>query len=320
MRELAFVGLSDDGTCAGAEQHRRHALRRPLRRAARGRRAPRPQPARAARDRPRRHHAPRHPAAGAARPEPRRHRGDLGPHRRAGAALRRAGARRARAHGRAGAPSRAARRRHRAHARGDGASTRSALGGVDPELLEWDAWRREDGRWSLLASWEPVDPSAPRRHGGAVDLRPRRPHHRRRRPRERVAARRAGPSRGSRPTTDRARSSSGCRRRRVRQLGRRLRRPRRRVHRDRRARLRRGGRRPRRPAAGRARRRLAARRPLRHAPRARPARGQAPSRRARRKAARETPAPVGDAEKGGKPRATVPSWDEILFGTRNPEG
>ena len=30
-----------------------------------------------------------------------------------------------------------------------------ALGGADPELIEWDAWRREDGRWSLLASWEP---------------------------------------------------------------------------------------------------------------------------------------------------------------------
>jgi hypothetical protein len=30
-------------------------------------------------------------------------------------------------------------------------------GGVDTDLLEWDAWRRDDGRWSLLASWEPVD-------------------------------------------------------------------------------------------------------------------------------------------------------------------
>jgi hypothetical protein len=37
-------------------------------------------------------------------------------------------------------------------------------GGADPELLEWDAWRREDGRWSLLASWEPVDAVA----GGAT--------------------------------------------------------------------------------------------------------------------------------------------------------
>lgn len=32
-----------------------------------------------------------------------------------------------------------------------------ASGGVDTDLLEWDAWRREDGRWSLLASWDPVD-------------------------------------------------------------------------------------------------------------------------------------------------------------------
>jgi len=32
-----------------------------------------------------------------------------------------------------------------------------SAGGVDVDLVEWDAWRREDGRWSLLASWEPVD-------------------------------------------------------------------------------------------------------------------------------------------------------------------
>ena len=43
------------------------------------------------------------------------------------------------------------------------------------------------------------------------------------------------------------------------------------------------------------------------------------TRRARRKAARETPPPVGDAQKGSKPRASVPSWDEILFGARDPE-
>ncbi len=30
-------------------------------------------------------------------------------------------------------------------------------GGVEIELVEWDAWRREDGRWALLASWDPVD-------------------------------------------------------------------------------------------------------------------------------------------------------------------
>jgi hypothetical protein len=43
------------------------------------------------------------------------------------------------------------------------------------------------------------------------------------------------------------------------------------------------------------------------------------SRRARRKAARATPPELGDAEKGSKPRASVPSWDEILFGARDPE-
>ena len=32
-----------------------------------------------------------------------------------------------------------------------------STGGADTELLEWDAWRRDDGRWSLLASWDPVD-------------------------------------------------------------------------------------------------------------------------------------------------------------------
>jgi hypothetical protein len=36
-------------------------------------------------------------------------------------------------------------------------TTELAAGGVDVELLEWDAWRREDGRWSLLVSWDPVD-------------------------------------------------------------------------------------------------------------------------------------------------------------------
>ena len=40
---------------------------------------------------------------------------------------------------------------------GDSVEETLARGGVDVELLEWDAWRREDGRWSLLASWEPLD-------------------------------------------------------------------------------------------------------------------------------------------------------------------
>jgi hypothetical protein len=51
---------------------------------------------------------------------------------------------------------------------------------------------------------------------------------------------------------------------------------------------------------------------------ARPEAGRV-SRRAKRKAARETPAVDGDVAKGSKPRAQVPSWDEILFGSRNPE-
>ncbi len=36
-------------------------------------------------------------------------------------------------------------------------TTELAAGGADVELVEWDAWRREDGRWSLLVSWDPVD-------------------------------------------------------------------------------------------------------------------------------------------------------------------
>ena len=48
------------------------------------------------------------------------------------------------------------------------------------------------------------------------------------------------------------------------------------------------------------------------------ARPEPGTRRARRKASRQTPA-AGDATKGSKPRASVPSWDEILFGTRQPD-
>ena len=39
----------------------------------------------------------------------------------------------------------------------------------------------------------------------------------------------------------------------------------------------------------------------------------------RRRTARPAPPADGDAEKGTKARATVPSWDEILFGARDPE-
>ena len=51
---------------------------------------------------------------------------------------------------------------------------------------------------------------------------------------------------------------------------------------------------------------------------ARPEAGRV-SRRAKRKAARDTPAADGDVAKGSKPRAQVPSWDEILFGATKHE-
>ena len=114
-----------------------------------------------------------------------------------------------------------------------------ALGGADPELVEWDAWRREDGRWSLLASWEPVDGGRARRHRRALGLRPGRPHRRRRRPGERVAARRPARSDPEADDTDTRPHLVGLPvARRARHVGRRLGRPRRRVHGDRRARLR----------------------------------------------------------------------------------
>jgi len=31
------------------------------------------------------------------------------------------------------------------------------LGGADAESMDWDAWRRDDTHWSVLVSWEPVD-------------------------------------------------------------------------------------------------------------------------------------------------------------------
>ena len=32
-----------------------------------------------------------------------------------------------------------------------------SLGGADAESMEWDAWRRDDTHWSVLVSWEPAD-------------------------------------------------------------------------------------------------------------------------------------------------------------------
>jgi hypothetical protein len=192
-----------------------------------------------------------------------------------------------------------------------------ALGGTDPELVEWDAWRRDDGRWSLLVSWEPVDSVAlgataalwifdptgrtivaddpasgwllgerPEQvEGDDTDTRPRLvglPSH--------------DLDAWDDDSVDPDAAFTAI------------------VERDSDAEILDLADRP--PAE-----------PDDATPLddlydtlpglARPE-GKV-SRRARRKAARQTPAPAGDVEKGGKSRATVPSWDEILFGTRNPE-
>jgi len=192
-----------------------------------------------------------------------------------------------------------------------------ARGGVDVDLVEWDAWRREDGRWSLLASWEPVDSVAV---GATAALWVY------------DAAGRTVVSDdpasawllGEQPTVlvddldgrpllvglpspddldawdddlddpDAALTAI--------------------VDRDSGAQVVELVDRP--PAE-----------PDDSSPLddlydtlpglARPEAGRV-SRRARRKATRETPA-SGDVQKGSKPRAQVPSWDEILFGSRNPE-
>lgn len=193
-------------------------------------------------------------------------------------------------------------------------------GGSDPDALEWDSWRREDGRWSLLASWDPArdvadsataalwvyDPAGrtvtPDDPAGAWLL----GHE----PAPAVEAAEGRPFLVGLPSPDDTDAweddfadpdaaftaiverGSGAE---VVEL---LDRP------------------PAEPDDSS---------PLDDLydtlPGLARAEGPRPTRRARRKAARQTPvAPEGDVEKGNKPRATVPSWDEILFGTRNPEG
>lgn len=192
-----------------------------------------------------------------------------------------------------------------------------ARGGVDVELLEWDAWRREDGRWSLLASWDTVDDVA---IGATAALWVYDPTGRT------IVADDAasGWLIGDQPTVALEESDG-------RPLLVALPSPAESdawdddlddpdaaftaiVDRD----------------SGALVVELADRPPVEpddSSPLddlydtlpglARPDAGRG-TRRARRRAARETPA-QGDVQKGSKARAQVPSWDEILFGSRNPE-
>jgi hypothetical protein len=191
-------------------------------------------------------------------------------------------------------------------------------GGGDLELLEWDAWRREDGRWSLLASWEPVDdvaggataalwiydaagrtvvaddPASAWLLGEVATQEPEEAYDGRPvlvglpSPEESWDDDFADPDAALTAIVDR---DSGA------QVVDLMDRP------------------PVEPDDSSPLDDLYDTLPGL----ARPEVGRT-SRRSRRKAARQTPvAPVGDVEKGDKPRATVPSWDEILFGTRNPD-
>ncbi len=198
-----------------------------------------------------------------------------------------------------------------------------ALGGVDTDVVEWDAWRREDGRWSLLASWEPADNATPPVGAAAAlwvydpagrtivsddsasswllgerpesvehePLEPGRPHL------VGLPAHDEDVDTWDDDSHDPDAAFTAI------------------VERH----------------SGAEVVDLADRPPVEpddSAPLddlydtlpglARPEASK-PSRRERRKAARPTPAPAGDAAKGNKARASVPSWDEILFGTKNPE-
>jgi len=190
-------------------------------------------------------------------------------------------------------------------------------GGVDLELLEWDAWRREDGRWSLLASWDPVDTVAV---GATAALWVYDPAGRTVLSDDPASGWLLGEQQtvaieelDGRPVLVGLPSPE-----QVEAWGDDLEDPDAAmtaiVDRD----------------SGAQVVELVDRPPVEpddSSPLddlydtlpglARPEAGRV-SRRARRKASRETP-PAGDVAKGSKPRAQVPSWDEILFGTRNPE-
>jgi len=203
-------------------------------------------------------------------------------------------------------------------------------GGVDVGLLEWDAWRREDGRWSLLASWEPLTIAeigassalwvfdAARRTVVADDLASAWVFG------DRPTVEVARP--GSRPflvglaSTDQLDTPSWSEDIDdpdaaftaivERDSGANL------VEVVERVPLASVDRPPAEPEPDSFVEALGTE------PEDPPAMPQPPrtSRRARRKSVRETPVrAAGDVEKGEKPRATVPSWDEILFGSRNPD-
>ena len=193
------------------------------------------------------------------------------------------------------------------------------MGGTDPDALEWDAWRSDDGRWSLLASWDPVDEVAV---GATAALFVYDPIGRTIVSEDPASAWLLGeqptvvieqadgrpllvglPSRDDHESWDNDFSDPDAALTAI-------------VERDSGAQVVELLDRP--PAEP------DDSSPLRDLYDTLPglARSESanPTRRARRKAARQTPeTPVGDVEKGNKPRATVPSWDEILFGTRNPD-
>ena len=191
-------------------------------------------------------------------------------------------------------------------------------GGVDVELLEWDAWRRDDGRWSLLASWDPEDDVAA---GATAALWIYDPAGRTVVADDPASAWLLGDVATVEPvqadgrpvlvglpsaaeTWDDESDDPDAALTAI-------------VDRD---------------SSGAQIVELADRPPVEPDDAsplddlydtlpglARPESAKG-TRRSRRKAARQAPtAPTGDVETGGKPRATVPSWDEILFGTRNPE-